>query len=188
MNTLLTIFGSGLCPLFGGENLGEVIVFCVLALFIIVFSVMTVTTTRLVRAATYLLFVLFATAGLYFLLGYTFLASVQVMVYAGGIVVLYVFAVLLTSGEGDRVAKLNRSKFFAGLGTAIVGGAIVLFITLKHRFVTVATDMTPVEGDIHSLGHQLLSSDKFGYLLPFEAVSVLLLACIIGGVLIARKR
>ena len=188
MNTLLTIFGSGLCPLFGGENLGEVIVFCVLALFIIVFSVMTVTTTRLVRAATYLLFVLFATAGLYFLLGYTFPCFSTGHGVCRWHVVLYVFAVLLTSGEGDRVAKLKRSKFFAGLGTAIVGGAIVLFITLKHRFVTVATDMTPVEGDIHSLGHQLLSSDKFGYLLPFEAVSVLLLACIIGGVLIARKR
>ena len=56
-------------------------------------SIMTVTTQRIVRSATYLLFVLFGTAGIYFLLGYTFLGSVQIMVYAGGIVVLYVFSI-----------------------------------------------------------------------------------------------
>ncbi len=61
----------------------------------------------MVRSATYLLFVLFGTAGIYFLLGYTFLGSVQIMVYAGGIVVLYVFSILLTSGEGDGIEKLN---------------------------------------------------------------------------------
>ncbi len=101
----------------------ETVVFYFLAVFITVFSIMTVTTNRMVRSATYLLFVLFGTAGIYFLLGYTFLGSVQIMVYAGGIVVLYVFAVLLTSGEGDRAEKLKRSKLLAGLGTT-VGGAL----------------------------------------------------------------
>ena len=78
--------------------------------------ILTVTTHRMVRSATYLLFVLFGTAGIYFLLGYTFLGSVQIMVYAGGIVVLYVFSILLTSGEGDVIEKLKRSRFLAGLG------------------------------------------------------------------------
>ena len=87
----------------------ETIVFYFLAAFISVFSILTVTTRRMVRSATYLLFVLFGTAGIYFLLGYTFLGSVQIMVYAGGIVVLYVFSILLTSGEGDMAAKLKRS-------------------------------------------------------------------------------
>ena len=76
----------------------ETIVFYFLAAFIAVCSVLTVTTNRIMRAATYLLLVLFGTAGIYFLLGYTFLGSVQIMVYAGGIVVLYVFSILLTSG------------------------------------------------------------------------------------------
>ena len=80
----------------------ETVVFYFLAAFIIAMSIMTVTTQRIVRSATYLLFVLFGTAGIYFLLGYTFLGSVQIMVYAGGIVVLYVFSILLTSGEGPR--------------------------------------------------------------------------------------
>ena len=122
----------------------ETIVFYFLAAFISVFSILTVTTRRMVRSATYLLFVLFGTAGIYFLLGYTFLGSVQIMVYAGGIVVLYVFSILLTSGEGDMAAKLKRSKFLAGLGTTVAGAVIVLFITLKHKFIA-TTDIEPLE-------------------------------------------
>lgn len=165
----------------------ETVVFYFLAAFITVFSLLTVTTTRMVRSATYLLFVLFGTAGIYFLLGYTFLGSVQIMVYAGGIVVLYVFSILLTSGEGDKAAKLKRSKFLAGLGTTVAGAIIVLFITLKHKFLATA-DVSPVEININTIGQHLLSGEKYGYLLPFEAVSLLLLACIVGGLLIARKR
>ena len=110
------------------------------------------------------------------------------MVYAGGIVVLYVFSILLTSGEGDRtIDKLKRSKLVAGLGATVVGAIIVLFITLKHKFI-VTTDLVPLEINIKTIGHSMLSSDKYGYLLPFEAVSILLLACIVGGLVIARKR
>lgn len=165
----------------------ETVVFYFLAAFITVFSILTVTTSRMVRSATYLLFVLFGTAGIYFLLGYTFLGSVQIMVYAGGIVVLYVFSILLTSGEGDRAFRLKRSKFLAGLGATAGGAVIVLFITLKHKFLA-TTDLRPLEVDIETIGRHMLSGEKYGYLLPFEAVSVLLLACIVGGLLIARKR
>jgi prepilin signal peptidase PulO-like enzyme (type II secretory pathway) len=107
----------------------ETIVFYFLAAFISVFSILTVTTRRMVRSATYLLFVLFGTAGIYFLLGYTFLGSVQIMVYAGGIVVLYVFSILLTSGEGDMAAKLKRlydqmadPKYVIAVGGCAVSG------------------------------------------------------------------
>lgn len=165
----------------------ETVVFYFLAVFISVCSILTVTTRHMVRSATYLLFTLFGTAGIYFLLGYTFLGSVQIMVYAGGIVVLYVFSILLTSGEGDRTTKLNRSKLLAGLGATVGGAIIVVFITLKHKFL-VTTDLVPLEINIKTIGHSMLSSDKFGYLLPFEAVSILLLACIVGGLVIARKR
>ena len=165
----------------------ETVVFYFLAVFISVCSILTVTTRHMVRSATYLLFTLFGTAGIYFLLGYTFLGSVQIMVYAGGIVVLYVFSILLTSGEGDMAAKLKRSKFLAGLGTTVAGAVIVLFITLKHKFIA-TTDIEPLEVNIKTIGQHMLSGDKYGYLLHFEAVSILLLACIVGGLLIARKR
>ncbi|MDR0988930.1 MAG: NADH-quinone oxidoreductase subunit J [Prevotellaceae bacterium] len=165
----------------------EAIVFWVLALFITVSSLMTVLTRRMVRSATWLLFTLLGTAGIYFLLGYTFLGSVQIMVYAGGIVVLYVFSILLTSGEGDRVEKLKRGKLVAGLIATVSGALIVVAITLKHRFVE-TINLLPMETDFKELGSMMLSSDKYGYLLPFEVVSMLLLACIVGGIIIARKR
>ncbi len=165
----------------------ETIVFFVLAVFIAVCSVLTVTTNRIMRSATSLLLVLFGTAGIYFLLGYSFLGAVQIMVYAGGIVVLYVFSILLTSGKGDKTDQLTRNKMLAGLATAIAGAGIVVFITLKHKFLA-ATNIQPIEINIKLIGQQMLSGDKNGYLLPFEAVSILLLACIVGGILIARKR
>ena len=158
----------------------ETVVFYFLAAFITVFSILTVTTHRMVRSATYLLFVLFGTAGIYFLLGYTFLGSVQIMVYAGGIVVLYVFSILLTSGEGDVIEKLSVA---GSLRLVHRGGAIiVVFITLKHKFIA-TTDVEPLEVNIKTIGHHMLSGDKYGYLLPFEAVSILLLACIVGWII-----
>ena len=170
----------------------ELIIFLVLALCVAVLSVMTVTTKSIIRAATYLLFVLFGTAGFYFLMGYTFLGSVQVMVYAGGITVLYVFSILLTSGaKDDKLSTLTKGKVAASLLSSLVGLGVVLFILLTHQFKTAAgiTD-TPSENliTIDTIGQFMLSTDKAGYLLPFEAVSVLLLACIIGGLVIARKR
>ncbi|WP_321518165.1 NADH-quinone oxidoreductase subunit J [uncultured Bacteroides sp.] len=163
------------------------VAFFVVAIFITVFSVLTVTTSKILRSATYLLFVLFGTAAIYFLLDYTFLGAVQLMVYAGGIVVLYVFSILLTNSDQSLNKKLNKSKLFASLVTAIAGAALVLFIVLTHGFVPTASAETGELG-MKTIGHALMGSDKYQYLLPFEAISILLLACIIGGLVIARKR
>lgn len=166
----------------------ETVVFYFLAAFIAAMSVLTVTTRRIVRSATYLLFTLLGTAGIYFLLGYTFLGTVQVMVYAGGIMVLYVFSILLTSGDGDNVKMLKRSRLVAALGATLVGAVIVGFILFTHSFGASAVTTKPVEISVSSVGQALLSGGKGGYVLPFEVVSILLLACIVGGLLIARKR
>lgn len=170
----------------------ESIVFIILALFIAVFSVLSVTTKRIIRSATYLLFVLFGTAGLYFLLGYTFLGAVQVMVYAGGVVVLYIFAIMLTgknqNAEQKKLALRHRA---AALIAVLIGGGLMMFVIASHRFVSKSLDAAVTNesaAPITQIGKTLLSSGNGGYLLPFEAVSVLLLACIIGGLIIARKR
>ena len=97
----------------------ELIVFTVLALFIGVSAILAVTTRRILRAATYLLFVLFGTAGIYFQLNYSFLGAVQLLIYAGGITVLYVFSILLTSSQGDKAEDLKGYKLFVGLGAAL---------------------------------------------------------------------
>ena len=90
----------------------QLIVFIVLALFIAICSVLAVTTSRILRAATYLLFVLFGTAGIYFQLNYSFLGAVQLLIYAGGITVLYVFSILLTSSQGDKAERLKNGKIY----------------------------------------------------------------------------
>lgn len=164
----------------------DLIVFVILAIFIIVSSILAVTTKRILRAATYLLFVLFGTAGIYFQLNYSFLGAVQLLIYAGGITVLYVFSILLTSSQGDRAEKLKNSKMAAGLITSVAGLGICLFITLKNKFLP--SHFEHGELDVRTIGHALMGSDKYQYILPFEVISILLLACIVGGILIARKR
>ena len=164
----------------------ENVVFYFLAAFIAVFSVMTVTTTRIVRAATYLLFVLFGTAGLYFLLGYTFLGSVQIMVYAGGIVVLYVFSILLTRSDKNMNERIPRGRWFAALATTLAGFALLVFLLLGHGFALGGIPALQ-ELDPAAIGEALIGMGKYQFVLPFEAVSVLLLACMIGAILIARK-
>lgn len=170
----------------------ETIVFIILAAIIAIFSILSVTTKRIIRAATYLLFVLFGTAGLYFLLGYTFLGAVQIMVYAGGVVVLYVFAIMLTGKTATTTQKqLCIRKRCVALIATLIGTGLLMFTFASRQFKSIALDNTVTNesaAPIKELGQRLLSSGQDGYLLPFEAVSVLLLACIIGGLIIARKR
>lgn len=162
------------------------IVFYVVAAAIAVCSVLAVTTGKILRAATYLLFVLFGTGAIYGILGYTFLGAVQLMVYAGGIVVLYVFSILLTQSDKDMKYRMNRAKLISVLLTTLVGAALVLFLVLTNGF---ALNMIPqgVELPVRGIGLALTGTGKYQFILPFEVVSILLLACMIGGILIARK-
>ena len=82
--------------------MANMIMFCILAVVILGSAVMCVTTTRIMRAATFMLFVLFGVAGLYFLLDYTFLGAAQVSIYAGGITMIYIFAIQLVSKQTLR--------------------------------------------------------------------------------------
>lgn len=155
---------------------------------IIIFSILTVTTRRILRAATYLLFTLFATAGLYFKLDYEFLGAVQIAVYAGGIVVLFVFSILLTSRPGhssEQLASRRRiTGILAALATLVVAGG-ALWSRCSMAFAQLPAMSNP---DMKEIGATLMGTGDGQLLLPFEAISVLLLACIIGGVVVARKR
>ena len=172
------------------EITANLIVFYILAALIIGSSILAVTVKRMLRAATYLLFVLIGTAGLYLLLNYHFLAAVQLSVYAGGILILFIFAILLTSEKGDKEEPKDAVRVVAGIITAVAGIAVTAFVVFKHRFLY--SDNTTITGDqeinMKVIGHALMGTEKYQYLLPFEVLSILLLACVIGGILIARKR
>lgn len=160
----------------------------IVALAMIVFSVMAVTTRKILRAATYLLFTLFAAAVVYFMLDYEFLGAVQIAVYAGGIVVLFVFAILLTSRPGDNTERLTSKSRFIGVLAAVVTLIVAGYALISRCAVAFAPKPAMEAPDMQSIGTALLGTGHGQYLLPFEAVSVLLLACIIGGVVVARKR
>lgn len=168
------------------------IMFVILAVLIMLSSLATVMTKSIIRAATYLLFVLLGTAGMYFLMGYTFLGAVQVMVYAGGIIVLYVFSILLTEGAKDETFKRKMKDASWGFLLSFVGFVSFIGIVLTHNFkaqvLGAPSETASAVTTINSIGTNMLSTGDNGYLLPFEAVSVLLLACIVGALLIARKR
>ena len=168
------------------ESVGSFIAYVIITLVIVVCSVLAVTTRRILRAATYLPFALFATAAYYFMLKYEFLGAVQIAVYAGGIVVLFVFSILLTSHPGDNSAKLASKKRVSGLlaGLVMFGVAGYSLLSRTELFTTKMSGDNPAMAEI---GDKLLGTGTFQYMLPFEAISVLLLACIIGGVVIARK-
>ncbi len=169
----------------------NLIIFYALALFILSMSVMAVTTKKILRAATYLLFVLIGTAGLYLMLNYHFLAAVQISVYAGGVVVLFIFAIFLVSSKGDTIEPRTKRKIVLGILASLAGIAVVGFAIFKHQFVVDSANTTMLgdqEINMKVIGQALMGTEKYQYLLPFEILSVLLLACIIGGILIARKR
>lgn len=167
--------------------------FVILAVFISLSSIATVLTKSIVRAATYLFFVLVGVAGMYFLMGYTFLGAAQVIVYAGGIIVLYVFSILLTEGAKDQEIFKRKVKDASwGFLLSLVGFVVFVWVVLTHDFkaqiLSAPSETASAVTSIQSIGTNMLSSGDNGYLLPFEAVSVLLLACIVGALLIARKR
>lgn len=167
-------------------DLAQQVIFGVLAIVIVLCSVLAVTTRRILRAATYLLFVLLATAGIYFMLDYTFLGTVQIAVYAGGILVLFVFSILLTSQPGEKTPLSSSKKRIMGLIAAIAGAVVCAYALFSYQWPKVVN--ISETHSIQDLGNALIGMEKYQYLLPFEAVSVLLLACIIGAIVIARKR
>ncbi len=161
------------------------ILFFLLSGMIVVFSIMTVTSRKILRSAVYLLFVLVSTAGLYFMLNYNFLAAVQLTVYAGGIVVLIIFSILLTSHISERAEMAGK---FQGLlsALAVVAGATLTLITIiSYSFPP--RRATEIPSDVKNIGRSLVSYNENGYALPFEVVSILLLAAMIGAIIVARK-
>ena len=163
----------------------NVFMFYLFSGIILICSLLTITTRRILRAAVYLLCVLLSTAGLYFMLKYQFMAAVQLTLYAGGIVVLIIFSILLTHHITHRFKHPDMVKLIMGVGTALAGAGLVLATIFSNPFQAVGTQELPV--DMSVIGTQLLSTEKNGYVLPFELISILLLAAMVAAIVIAKK-
>ncbi|MBI4242835.1 MAG: NADH-quinone oxidoreductase subunit J [Planctomycetes bacterium] len=157
------------------------IIFYALALTGLFSSFMVATSTNMVRTAFSLLGVLFSFAGLYGLLRADFLFAAQILVYVGGILVLIIFAIMLT----HKIANVNLSNESTSSSTVIavvcILFAVLVFIALTlPEYIKINQRNKPLT---EMIGNNLLSDS----LLPFEILSVLLLACLIGAVYLARK-
>ncbi len=139
----------------------------------------------MLRAVIYLLFVLMGIAGIYFLVDYTFLAAVQLAVYAGGVIVLIIFSVLLVHHIELRLEVNSLSqRIFAGI-LSLAGIGLTLYAIYTYEF-------SPVENynsiEVDQIGNLLLSYKEGGFILPFEVISVLLVAVMIGAIVIAKGK
>ena len=165
--------------------IGSTIIFYLLAALALVFAALSVTTRQIFRAAIYLLFTLISIAGIYFWLQYEFIAAVQIIVYVGGIVVLIIFSIFLTQQTGEKLPKqkLDR-KIFAALAV-FAGFSLTILQIYQHTFFE--TDETAIAPTVHNIGTKMLTVDNGGYALPFEVISMLLLAAMIGCIVIALR-
>jgi NADH-quinone oxidoreductase subunit J len=128
--------------------------------------------------------VLIATAGLYFLLNVFFLAGVQLMVYAGGIVVLIVFSILLTHNVDHKFDITEPKKKIASVLLCAIAATFTVITINQHKFPAVQAPIIP---NVRDFGLALLSYGNYGYVLPFEVISILLLAAMVAAIMIAKK-
>lgn len=161
----------------------EKILFYILALTMIGFAIASVTSRKMLRSVVYLLFVLMGIAGLYFMADYNFLAAIQLTVYAGGIVVLIIFSVLLVHHIDMELEVAKKSRRLLAALCCLLGLGVFLSTIYAHPFQPVPNTITTTTADI---GLLLLSYEAGGFILPFEVISVLLLAVMIGAIVISR--
>ena len=171
------------------------ILFLVSALFSVLGAVGVVATKNIMHACVYLLMSLVGVAGLYLTLGADFVAATQLVVYVGGVVILMVFAVMLTGGADSQKSNLcgiKKTPMMGNIKTYIVGGitaafasAIVIFNLLPKIFEAQPVNSSMAfDKTVEKLG-MLLVSD---HVLAFEISSVLLLGALVGAAVIARPK
>lgn len=163
----------------------ERILFYILALIMIVFAYKAVSSRKMLRAVIYLLFVLMGVSGIYFMVDYAFLAAVQLAVYAGGVIVLIIFSVLLVHHIELRLDVTSLKQRVAAGVLSIAGMSLTFYALFTYEF-------SPIENfnsiEVEEIGRGMLSYNEGGFILPFEVISVLLVAVMIGAIVIAKGK
>jgi NADH-quinone oxidoreductase subunit J len=151
----------------------------------IVFAIKAVSSRKMLRAVIYLLFVLIGISGIYFMVDYSFLAAVQLAVYAGGVIVLIIFSVLLVHHIELKLDETNLKQRVLAATLSVVGIVLTLYAIFTFEF-------NPAENsrivEVKDIGMGLLSVGDGGYILPFEVISVLLVAVMIGAIVVAKGK
>ena len=159
--------------------------FYLISSMILVFGILTVTTKKIFRSAIYLLFTLINVAALYFYLNYEFIAAVQIVVYVGGIVVLILFSLFLTHQVAGDLPSPPWQRLIFALLSCLFAFGFAFCLVMKHSFPE--NENAPINLTVSYIGKQMLNYGNGGFVLPFEVVSILLLAAMIGCIAIAFK-
>ena len=161
------------------------IIFYLISALILGGGLLAVTARKIFRSAIWLLFSLLGIAALYFWLEVEIVAAVQIIVYVGGIVVLIIFSIFLTQQSGREMPKPLTGRALFSLLAVLFGFAFTGMVIYQQPFI-LSADRSFTPG-VASIGSQMLSITDHGYVLPFEVVSILLLAAMIGCIVIALK-
>jgi NADH-quinone oxidoreductase subunit J len=165
----------------------EIILFIFFGSIAAVTSVVMITRSNAVISALFLVLNFGSLAGLYLLLNAQFLAVTQVIVYAGAIMVLFLFVIMLLKPERERaVSKIPGMKIFAFVIAFLVFVQLAYLIFLASPSSTATADVQASidAGTIETIGRELFTT----YILPFEAAGYLLLAATIGSIILAKKK
>ncbi len=166
----------------------ELILFIVFALLALFASVMMVTRKNPVLSAVFLILNFFALAGLYLLLNAQFIAVVQIIVYAGAIMVLFLFVLMLLNQRSEEKILNGKKnlKIFAIIVSALVVFQLAYIIFYSKPSAGLAPELqkSVQAGTVEQIGHQLYTN----YVLPFEAAGFLLLAATVGALILAKKK
>ena len=162
------------------------IIFYLISAFILGTAILAVTSTKIFRSAIWLLFSLVGVAALYFWMQVEFVAAVQIIVYVGGVVVLIIFSIFLTHHSGSEMPRPPLKRILFSLLSVLFGFAFSYNIIAEYGF-NAATTTKPFNVPVSAIGEQMLDTQKYGFVLPFEVVSMLLLAAMIGCIVIAIK-
>lgn len=167
----------------------ELILFYILATILVVFSILTVTAHNPVRSAVYLISALLSIAGFFFLLEAEFVGAVQILVYVGGIMVLFLFVIMLVDVRKMETERRASRQWRTAVVLGLVLTCEMIFFVVQGADVFSTEGMAPnliVEAqtrNTESVGNLLYST----YLLPFEIASVLLLVAMVGAVVLTVK-
>src|SRR5437868_12575520 len=152
------------------------IIFYIISAFILGTGLLAMTTRKIFRSAIWLLFSLIGVAALYFWLQVEFIAAVQIVVYVGGIVVLIIFSIFLTQQSGKEMPKQPVKRLVFSALAVLLGFSLTFLQIWKYGFQPTTKAFN---WRMSQIGTQMLNTDAGGFALPFEAVSMLLLAAMI---------
>jgi NADH-quinone oxidoreductase subunit J len=166
----------------------ETVLFVLLAVFAVVTAILVIVQRNPVASAIFLILTFFSLAGIYLLLHAEFIAAIQVLVYAGAIMVLFLFVIMLLNLEKEK-RIVTRNRLLKGVGVLLGLALLVQIGTVFQKVLLEGTKGSFSPEKVASLGNtqvvaQLLFTD---FLLPFEITSVLLLVAIIGAIMLAKK-